>query len=88
MNSIVSMSYYHSSFATKHLFDAGLIMVLAMLTVGIFVEATGFVPIRGNVAVMRVVAVGQRLRLPLIALYIIFGGLVITRLAMLFGNVV
>jgi hypothetical protein len=89
MNSMVSMAYYKASFVESTLFDAGLVMVLAMLTVGIFVEATGFVPPasgRGGRLAQGAVVLAHRFRLPLVALYVIFGGLVVTRLALLFGS--
>lgn len=87
MTSLVNMSYYRSAYVRSNVLDFGLVLVLAMLTLTIFVEAMGINPTRAGRLLFTLGALAHRLRLVLVSLYIVFGGLAITRLALLFGVV-
>ena len=85
MTSLINMSYYRSSFASSNVVDFGLVIVLVVLGMTIFVEAMSVNPTRAGRMLLRLGMLAHRLRLVLVALYIVFGGLAVTRLAILFG---
>jgi hypothetical protein len=87
MTSLVNMSYYRSSFAGTNVLDFGLVLVLVMLGMTVFVEAMSVNPSRAGRVLWGLGMLAHRLRLVLVSLYIVFGGLAITRLAILFGVV-
>jgi hypothetical protein len=84
MTSLVNMSYYRSSFVSANVLDFGLVLVLVMLGMTIFVEAMSVNPNRAGRVLWGLGMLAHRLRLVLVSLYIVFGGLAITRLAILF----
>ena len=87
MTSLINMSYYRSSFAGTNVLDFGLVLVLVMLGMTIFVEAMSVNPSRAGRLLLGLGMLAHRLRLVLVSLYIVFGGLAVTRLALLFGVV-
>jgi hypothetical protein len=87
MTSLVNMSYYRSTFVRGNVLDFGLVLVLVMLGLTIFVEAMSVNPTRAGRVLWKLGVLAHRLRLALLSLYIVFGGLAITRLAILFGVV-
>ena len=87
MTSLINMSYYRSSFVSVNVLDFGLVIVLVMLGMTIFVEAMSVNPARAGRVLLGLGMLAHRLRLVLVSLYIVFGGLAITRLALLFGVV-
>ena len=88
MTSLINMSYYRSSFASANVLDFGLVLVLVMLGMTIFVEAMSVNPAKAGRVLIGLGMLAHRLRLVLVSLYIVFGGLAITRLAILFQVVV
>jgi hypothetical protein len=87
MTSLINMSYYRSSFVGTNVLDFGLVLVLVMLAMTIFVEAMSVNPSRAGRLLFGLGMLAHRLRLVLVSLYIVFSGLAITRLALLFGVV-
>jgi hypothetical protein len=87
MTSLVNMSYYRSSFVGVNVMDIGLVLVLVMLGMTIFVEAMSVNPSGAGRLLWSLGVLAHRLRLVLVSLYIVFGGLAVTRLAILFGIV-
>ena len=87
MSSLNSMSYYRASFGGSSLFDLGLVLILVMLALSIFTEATQATPPQVSRTLARLQTLAHRFRLVLVSLYIIFGGIAITRLALLFGAI-
>jgi len=85
MSSLISMSYYRASFGNPNLFDLGLVLILVMLALSIFAEATQVAPVQVGPRLAQLQLLSHRFRLVLISLYIIFGGIAVTRLALLFG---
>jgi hypothetical protein len=87
MTSLINMSYYRSSFAGTNVLDFGLVLVLVMLGMTVFVEAMSVNPTRAGRTLLGLGMLAHRLRLVLVSLYIVFGGLAVTRLAIVFGVV-
>ncbi len=85
MSSIVSMSYYRAEFATKEVFDIGVILVMALLGLAVFKETAFAQPLRSTRAFALIDTLSHRFQPILIALAIIFGGIGITRMMLLLG---
>jgi hypothetical protein len=82
-SAVFSMAYYREAFDSRT-FDVGLTLILALLALGLLAEATDVAPRQMGPALVRLRALTERCRVVLLALYIVFGGIAVTKLAILF----
>jgi hypothetical protein len=82
-SAVFSMAYYRESFDSRT-FDVGLTLILALLALSLLAEATDVAPRSVGPALARLRLLTERFRVVLIALYIVFGGIAVTKLAILF----
>ena len=82
-SAVFSMAYYRETFDSRT-FDVGLTLILALLALSLLAEATDVAPRQVGPTLARLRLLTERFRVVLIALYIVFGGIAVTKMAILF----
>jgi hypothetical protein len=82
-SAVFSMAYYREAFDSRTM-DVGLVVIMALLGLSLLAEATDVAPRQVGPTLARVRALTDRFRIVMISLYIVYGGIAITKLAVLF----